>query len=281
MSNNGQDYYQRYDYPLIYYNGILAESINPNKVLIGGQTEVLIKGVDFIQDTRIKNALKINGVVVDTTVVNGETITCTLPSFDYLTTETVFDVFVTVNLQDYYTGLTVTYILPPIISSFDPTFSNTHEQYFTVNVTGENFLHSSGLECNLGGYSSYTISFSSSESILWFFSTLPSGLYELKVSNNFGYDYTVSTSKFEVIRSLQVISVYPRVVTSKGTVIFLKGSGFRSGVKWLFEIDEAGYTFNSNMIMNAQILNANLIVCKMPDLSFVGSTNIIVKASFK
>lgn len=146
FTNNEEDFYQRYDYPLVYYNGIIVHSITPNKILIGSQTDVVIKGLEFMNDSRLLSAMKINNEIVDTIWIDSETLNATLPSFSTLTTETVFDVFVTINLQDYYTGLTITYILPPIITSFTPTFSNSQEQYFSVNVTGANFLYTSSLE---------------------------------------------------------------------------------------------------------------------------------------
>jgi hypothetical protein len=211
LSNNGQDYYQRYDYPLIYYNGIQAISISPSNVLIGSETKVTIKGTDFQNDSRFLNSLRIESEVIATTVVDSETITATLPAFASLTAETTFDIFLTINLQDYYTGLSITYIRPPSIVDIDPKFSNSHEQYFSVKVTGQDFLHSSGLLWKLDDYSSYTIMYMNSTTILWFFSTLPAGKYKLSISNNFGFDYSYFDSLFEVSSSIQVFSVHPTV----------------------------------------------------------------------
>jgi hypothetical protein len=208
-----------------------VHSISPSKILIGSNTEVVVKGLDFMNDTRLLSAIKVNEEIVTTTWVDSETLTAFMPPFSSLTVETEFDIFVTINLQDYYTGISITYILPPVITSFTPTFSNSQEQYFSINVTGSNFLYTSSLKCNLGSYESYTILFESSESIMCFFSTLPSGDYHLYVSNNDGFDYTVSTQTFEVARSIQVSGTQPKLVTNKGGIMFVQGTGFTSGVK--------------------------------------------------
>jgi hypothetical protein len=166
LSNNEADYYQRYDYPIIYYNGILVYNVSPNKVLIGTDTEVTIVGTEFSTDSRLQISIKVDNEVVTATIIDSETLTAVLPSLDSLTVETTFDLFVTINLQDYYTGLTITYILAPVITSFTPTFSNSHEQYFSVNVTGSNFLYSSSLMCQLGNSNSYTILYASDTEIM-------------------------------------------------------------------------------------------------------------------
>lgn len=166
LTNNDQDYYQRYDYPLYYFNGIVATGVSPSKILIGSTTEITITGEGFTSTSLIKNYLRINDTIVEVTVIDSTTATAVLPSFSSLAAATDFELFLTTNLQDFYGGLIVEYILPPILSSFSPQFSNAHEAYFTINITGSNFAHSSGLLCYLGDYSSYTISFESTENIL-------------------------------------------------------------------------------------------------------------------
>ena len=279
LTNNGVDFYQRFDYPLIYYNGIIAVSITPDKILIGSYTEVTIKGTDFQMDSRFNSVVKVNGAIIKTTVIDSETMTCILPPFPTLIAETTFDLFLTVNLQDYYTGLTVTYILPPTITSVQPLFSGSQEQYFSTKVIGNNFIHSSGLLCKIGEYSSYTIMFLSSQEILCFFSTIPAGLYEVQISNNFGFDYTVFNFKFQVSLSLQVTDAYPKVISAKGGIIFLKGNGFKEGIKCVFEVNSEGYTFDEDNIVDAKLINGNLVICKMPDMSFIGSGTLLIKAS--
>ena len=79
--------------------------------------------------------------------------------------------------------------------------------------------------------------------------------------------------------SIQIITVYPKIVSSKGDILFLTGDGFRTGTMCVFEIDQAGYTFKSEYIVPAKIMNGALIICKMPDMSLVGTADIIVKAS--
>ena len=279
LSNNVEDYYQRYDYPLLYYNNIYAISITPNVILIGSSTKVTIKGSGFLNENYIKNAIRINGVIVEATYIDSENLVSLLPSFSSLTTETTFTITLTMNMQDFYGNLIVKYILQPVISSYFPLYSSSYEQYFTVNVTGSNFLDGSGIRCYLGAYSSYTILYKSSSEILWFFSTLQSGEYELKVSNNYGYDFTISSIKFNVIKSIQVSDIFPKVISSKGSIVFVKGSGFKTGIKCVFEINADGYTFNAENIVDAQILNSNLIICKCPDFSLFGSITLNVRAS--
>jgi len=146
LTNNNVDFYQRYDLPILYYNGLIIHSITPNQILIGSQTIITIKGLDFLSDSRLLNSLKINNTLIPTKFIDVETLTAELPSFSSLTAETKFDVLITINHQDYYTGLTVTYILPPALVNFTPAFSNSQEQYFSINVTGNNFLYSNGLQ---------------------------------------------------------------------------------------------------------------------------------------
>ena len=279
MTNNIEDFYQRYDYPLLYYNNIYAISITPDIILIGSSTTVKIQGSGFISSDSIINYLKINSKIVEATYVDSETLTWVLPSFSNLTVQTSFEVTLTINLQDYYGNLKVKYILQPVINSFNPAYSSSYEQYFTVNVTGANFMDGSGLQWNLGSYSSYAIMYQTSSEILCFFSTLQSGEYELKVSNNYGFDYTVAANTFLVIKSIQVTDIFPKLISSKGSIVFVKGSGFKSGIKWVFEVDAVGYTFNSDNIVDAQILNSNLIVWKCPDFSLFGSQTLLVRAS--
>lgn len=117
----------------------------PSKVLIGSQTKVTITGSGFVQDKWAINGVKINNIVIEPQYVDSEKVIGELPDFSHLTSETTYDIEVTMNLQDFYPGLRVTYVLAPELESFEPKFSNSHEQYFSVNVTGNNFLHSSGL----------------------------------------------------------------------------------------------------------------------------------------
>lgn len=140
--------------------------MSPSKILIGSTTEITITGEGFTSTSLIKNYLRINDTIVEVRVIDSTTATAVLPSFSSLAAATDFELFLTTNLQDFYGGLIVEYILPPILSSFSPQFSNAHEAYFTINITGSNFAHSSGLLCYLGDYSSYTISFESTENIL-------------------------------------------------------------------------------------------------------------------
>lgn len=93
-----------------------------------------------------------------------------------------------------------------------------------------------------------------------FFSTLPSGSYSLFVSNNDGFDYTVSTQKFEVARSIQVSNVQPKLMLNQGGMMFVQGTGFSTGVKCVFEIDQDGYTFNEDRIVDAKVLSSNLMI---------------------
>jgi len=44
-------------------------------------------------------------------------------------------------------------------------------------------------------------------------------------------------------------------------------------------VNEDGYTFNNDDIVDAQLLNSNLIVCKLSDFSLVGTANLMVRAS--
>lgn len=59
----------------------------------------------------------------------------------------------------------------------------------------------------------------------------------------------------------------------------MRGSGFRTGTKCVFEIQNEGFTFSESNIVDAQLVNSNLVVCKMPNFSLVGSATLLVKAS--
>mmetsp|Transcript_42772 Transcript_42772/g.50142 ORF Transcript_42772/g.50142 Transcript_42772/m.50142 type:complete len:141 (-) Transcript_42772:1621-2043(-) len=75
LSNNIEDFYQRFDFPLLYYNEINVLSVTPNVILIGSNTKVTITGSGFINSDKVINALMINSVLVYTTVVDAQTIT--------------------------------------------------------------------------------------------------------------------------------------------------------------------------------------------------------------
>ena len=283
LSNNEQDYYQRFDFPLLYYNGVVATTVLPTKILIGSDTNITIFGSDFIQTNLIKNYLRINQTIIQMEYIDSKTLTCTLPGFDHLTTPTEFELFLTLNLQNFYGGLMVEYILKPVLASYSPTFSSSHESFFSINITGENFAHSNDLQCYIGEHKAYTILFQSSENILWFFSTLPADTYNLSVSNNNGFDLSTFSAKFEVIRSIQVTNVYPKVVmknmNTTGASILVTGSGFKIGVRCVYEVDAVGYTFDKDNIVPGKLINSNKILCPLSNLTLVGSNDILVKAS--
>ena len=103
------------------------------------------------------------------------------------------------------------------------------------------------------------------------------------MSNNNGFDRSTFSTKFEVIRSIQVTNVYPKVVmkdmNNTGASILVTGSGFKTGVKCVYEVDDEGYTFNEDNIIEGKLINSNTILCPLSNLTLVGSNNLLVKAS--
>lgn len=247
-------------------------SVSPNSAVAGsGATSITVTGTGFVASS----VVRLNGVSLATTVVNGTTLNATIPasSLTAVGTRTV-SVFTPAPGGGFSNALNFEVVNPlPVLTSIAPTSALAGSAAQTLTLTGSEFAASSVARFN---GTNLVTSFGSANSLT---ATVPAnlmvnaGTHAITVFTAAPGGGTSAPRTFTVNNPLPVLaSITPASVTTQGPsfTLTLSGSGFNSQ-----SVARLGGTALATTLVSASTLTSTVLASQ---IATGGTANITVTA---